>query len=646
MSSMVQKTIEHLNIQLGSSQEEAVQEALEVVNKEHHRELQCYQQLLDVEIHKLEDAHQEIEVYQQQLLAQNDVIDNLKQEFEAGIRKIQSECERERKELEQKLILEQELELESVRMELKRVQSEEILELTQALNKKDAQIEVLYEEKQSLEEVLTERFQHDRTTLVQELEKEYQDREKKSVEWALQEAHKNHQEQLERVQREREQHMEMFQEEITKTVEEKWKNKLVQLREEMDSECKRELEDKHILWEKQKEEEIKALQGWLDQVHKSELESLRSRFRLAMSTTTMERSPSDSSLEKSHVQKDETELNTCEGILTNLQHQVEIDKEQLIAEARETEKQIWETKLQSTVEELADKYENQMAELAARLSREHKDHCEGLKARIHAEKQVTFNQAVEQVSREKDYIVESLQKEKAELVMQLRQEKERLESIVQERLDVTSGEGQLLEKENREEKMKFQNELLETRTRFSESRHVQQWDVVAGASSTLEAVLEETASENQAWTGTKSLHEQMKPAESQALGHLDKVSVLTCNIGDIILLRYDDRYENYLAFYLGPVLHFLNTDCMEALGLKSVTPDSRKLYALAEVTHKEYCQAKKAENRYKLPVGSRFYRIKAKPWFKDAQSRKERQTKGGSSSGKYLGSGTLSASTI
>ncbi|XP_076341082.1 uncharacterized protein LOC143241742 [Tachypleus tridentatus] len=533
-------------------------------------------------------------------------------------------------------------------MELKRVQSEEILELTQviakpnsfvfkALNKKDAQIEVLYEEKQSLEEVLTERFQHDRTTLVQELEKEYQDREKKSVEWALQEAHKNHQEQLEEFRGKGTTHGDVSGRDY-KDSRGKWKNKLVQLREEMDSECKRELEDKHILWEKQKEEEIKALQGWLDQVHKSELESLRSRFRLAMSTTTMERSPSDSSLEKSHVQKDETELNTCEGILTNLQHQVEIDKEQLLAEARETEKQIWETKLQSTVEELADKYENQMAELAARLSREHKDHCEGLKARIHAEKQVTFNQAVEQVSREKDYIVESLQKEKAELVMQLRQEKERLESIVQERLDVTSGEGQLPEKENREEKMKFQNELLETRTRFSESRHVQQWDVVTGASSTLEAVLEETASENQAWTGTKSLHEQMKPAESQALGHLDKVSVLTCNIGDIILLRYDDRYENYLAFYLGPVLHFLNTDCMEALGLKSVTPDSRKLYALAEVTHKEYCQAKKAENRYKLPVGSRFYRIKAKPWFKDAQSRKERQTKGGSSSGKYLGS--------
>ncbi|XP_013791156.1 RB1-inducible coiled-coil protein 1-like, partial [Limulus polyphemus] len=128
VSSKVQETIEHLNIQLGSSQEEA---ALELVNKEHRVELQYYQQLLDVEMHKLEDAHQEIEVYQQQLMSQNDVIDNLKQEFEAGIKKIQSECENERKELEQKLILEQELELEAVRMELRRVQSGEILELTQ-----------------------------------------------------------------------------------------------------------------------------------------------------------------------------------------------------------------------------------------------------------------------------------------------------------------------------------------------------------------------------------------------------------------------------------------------------------------------------------------------------------------------------------
>ncbi|XP_013793437.2 calponin homology domain-containing protein DDB_G0272472-like [Limulus polyphemus] len=247
--------------------------------------------------------------------------------------------------------------------------------------------------------------------------------------------------------------MDMFQKEVTQKIEEEWKGKLVQLREEMDSERRRELEDKHNLWEKQKEEEIKELQERLDQDHKSEVESLRSRFRLAISTTTMERSPSDSSLEKSQVQKDVVELSKHEEAIANLQQHFEVEKKQLVAQARETEKQIWETKLQSTVEKLANKYENQMAEFTAKLSREHQDHCENLKSRVHAEKQVTFNQAVEQVSREKGFIVESLQKEKEELVIQLQQEKERLESIIEERVDVSSDNGRLLKEALEKEKL-------------------------------------------------------------------------------------------------------------------------------------------------------------------------------------------------
>ncbi|XP_064486648.1 RB1-inducible coiled-coil protein 1-like isoform X1 [Ornithodoros turicata] len=105
----------------------------------------------------------------------------------------------------------------------------------------------------------------------------------------------------------------------------------------------------------------------------------------------------------------------------------------------------------------------------------------------------------------------------------------------------------------------------------------------------------------------------------------DKVSILTCNVGDVVLLCYDEGHQNYVLFVLGPVLHFLHTECLETLGLRPGPGCTRKGWVLAEVVEKEYCQAKKPQNRYRVAVGTRFYRIKAKPWDKEAAVRREQQ---------------------
>ncbi len=52
-----------------------------------------------------------------------------------------------------------------------------------------------------------------------------------------------------------------------------------------------------------------------------------------------------------------------------------------------------------------------------------------------------------------------------------------------------------------------------------------------------------------------------------------------------------------------------------ALGL-TVPPNNSsnsKRYTTAEVVDKEYCQAKKSGNRFKVPQGTKFYRVRCKP---------------------------------
>ncbi|RWS26796.1 RB1-inducible coiled-coil protein 1-like protein [Leptotrombidium deliense] len=100
------------------------------------------------------------------------------------------------------------------------------------------------------------------------------------------------------------------------------------------------------------------------------------------------------------------------------------------------------------------------------------------------------------------------------------------------------------------------------------------------------------------------------------IGQTDRVAVLSCEAGDIVLLCYDERYESYIVFTLNPVLHFVHTESVEALKLNSGPGEAPRSWALAEITDKEYCQAKKAQNRYNVPVNTRFYRVKAKSWNK------------------------------
>lgn len=90
-----------------------------------------------------------------------------------------------------------------------------------------------------------------------------------------------------------------------------------------------------------------------------------------------------------------------------------------------------------------------------------------------------------------------------------------------------------------------------------------------------------------------------------------KISVGTCNEGDIVLVIWDENFGTYTILQeTSSYTYFLHLDSLCSLGLRA---NPRKQYVIGEVINKEYCQAKKAENRYNVPVGSRFYRVRVRP---------------------------------
>ncbi|XP_077956059.1 RB1-inducible coiled-coil protein 1 isoform X2 [Gasterosteus aculeatus] len=96
--------------------------------------------------------------------------------------------------------------------------------------------------------------------------------------------------------------------------------------------------------------------------------------------------------------------------------------------------------------------------------------------------------------------------------------------------------------------------------------------------------------------------------------HSDKIAIRDFQVGDLVLIILDERHDNYVLFTVGPTLYFLHSESLSALDLKPASGTSRRPWVLGKVMEKEYCQAKKAQNRFKVPLGTKFYRVKAVPW--------------------------------
>uniref|UniRef100_UPI00358DD9AC RB1-inducible coiled-coil protein 1-like isoform X1 n=2 Tax=Myxine glutinosa TaxID=7769 RepID=UPI00358DD9AC len=114
--------------------------------------------------------------------------------------------------------------------------------------------------------------------------------------------------------------------------------------------------------------------------------------------------------------------------------------------------------------------------------------------------------------------------------------------------------------------------------------------------------------------GSGPTEKLMSQSLSAASHHHEKISIRDFLVGDLVLIVLVERYDNYLLFTVGPTLFFLHTECLDALGLRSVPGEPRKSCVLGKLVEKEYCQAKKVQNRFNVPLGTKFYRVKAVRW--------------------------------
>lgn len=84
-------------------------------------------------------------------------------------------------------------------------------------------------------------------------------------------------------------------------------------------------------------------------------------------------------------------------------------------------------------------------------------------------------------------------------------------------------------------------------------------------------------------------------------------------VGDRVMIVWSEEHNNFALYSeSNSPLHFLHTDSFDGLSLVAGASNGRR-YTTAEVVDKDYCQAKKAGNRFRVPQGTKFYRVKCVP---------------------------------
>lgn len=121
----------------------------------------------------------------------------------------------------------------------------------------------------------------------------------------------------------------------------------------------KQLQDKDIEYEKT----VKEATDRLNREHKAEIENIRSRFKLM----TMERSPSDTSLEKS---SDFSSLPSHSTLLIQMTENFEMDKERAVNEALIKERSKWEKILDIKIQGIRTKFETEQEQLVRQISEE------------------------------------------------------------------------------------------------------------------------------------------------------------------------------------------------------------------------------------------------------------------------------------
>nr|XP_016851159.1 PREDICTED: RB1-inducible coiled-coil protein 1 isoform X1 [Anolis carolinensis] len=353
---------------------------------------------------------------------------------------------------------------------------------------------------------------------------------------------------------------------------------------------------------------------------------------------------------------------TCEkeDAVQNARKEFELQREavenELLKKIQQLEMQVnqssTESSASSLVSELQEKLQEEKVKFLEQLEEHEKrknEEMQNIRTSLTAEQQTTFNTVLTREKMKKENIINDLSDKLKVIKQQQERDKDLIETLSEDR-------ARLLE-----EKKKLEEEVNKLRCNFAPPTYVPPPSELSGAcaadsSAEPERLTSEAAEEGRMdstlETSMMAVNEnaqmlseekqrimmlektlQLKEEENKRLNqrlmsqsmsslslrHSEKIAIRDFQVGDLVLIILDERHDNYVLFTVSPTLYFLHSESLTALDLKPgecASGTTRRPWVLGKVMEKEYCQAKKAQNRFKVPLGTKFYRVKAVPWNK------------------------------
>lgn len=317
-------------------------------------------------------------------------------------------------------------------------------------------------------------------------------------------------------------------------------SKFVTQKDQFESKIK-ELELKMSQQSVQREAAVKEVKEKMFNDHRNEIESLRCKFKLM---TSMERSPSDTSLEKIE-RPDIIDIASHETIINQMRENFEEEIKLAVKNAVEKERAA------------------RLSESTSKLSVTPSSPGKSPK-----ESQEIFRRILDEKDRQLDQMRDREQ--------YLIKETMRLKETIQSLTDIELNESQV-------------------------SLYKEKLEAVQSEKKKLEKDLEK---------------EKSKRAKLSALAQgSGGITINSCSKDDVVMIVWNNAHEQYTVIQDSSILYFLHAESYNDMKLVTVPPNTypRVCYCIGKVTDKEYCHAKKDENRYKVGKGTKFYRVKVRP---------------------------------
>lgn len=309
----------------------------------------------------------------------------------------------------------------------------------------------------------------------------------------------------------------------------------------------------------EKEKACNEIREKLIQEHKTEIESLRCRFKLM--TASMERSPSDTSLEK--IERPEyldLVIGNLDSFLIQSKEDIAMERGLAIKSAADRERARWgDTFGRSTYLSSSPKSPN------------------------------SANQDfLKRILDEKDKQLEQFREREAMLNKDNLKLKETIHSLT----DSDLNESQFSMFKGQFESLQRDKQRLQSELDLEKSKRLEMEKSVIAVKSSSSPSPKLTSSQSQ------NLLKNSIPLES-------------CTTDDAVLVVWNAAHKQYTIVQDSKILYFLHGDSYSGLNL--LPPAEGCLFpnvnfCIGRMVEKEYCHARKAENRYNVAIGTKFYR--------------------------------------